>query len=196
MRKLRIGIFGGSFDPPHLGHMYLAEVFKEKLNLDIILFVPSGQPYHKRSPLAKASDRFQMVKAATGRRPEFRVSRVDIDRKGPTFTIDTVTELKAQFGKEARLFFMIGADNVKKISTWKNYKSLLRLCKFVAIPRPGSRRGKSHLKGFQTIDIIPCTPLNISSRQIRGEIQSGSEAPQYKLPPRVWSYIKRKGLYV
>lgn len=197
VRKLKVGIFGGSFDPPHIGHMYLAEIFRQKLNLDTVLFVPSGEPYHKRSPIAKPIERFAMVQAAASSNPAFRACGVDIVRKGPTFSIDTVKDLKAKYGKEAKFFFMVGADNVRKIRHWKNYKSLFRMCKFVAIPRPGiATRGEKLIDKRYKIEIVECRPLNISSRQIRSEIKSESTAVQYKLPPKVWSFIKRKGLYL
>lgn len=203
MKKMKIGVFGGSFDPIHLGHLYLAEQAYQQLKLDMVLFVPSGDPYHKHEPVATKGQRCEMVKRALTRtgNPHFRLSRVDVNRKGPTYSVDTAKELKAQFGKEARLIFLIGADNLNKIRTWKNFRTFLNLTKIVAVPRPGTpSRGEYFFPktGSQrkTAHVMPCQTLNISSKQIRKELKEHISAVQYKLPARVWRYIQRERLYL
>lgn len=198
MKKARIGILGGSFDPPHLGHLYLAEGIGQMLKLDMILFVPSGDPYHKHKPTASKSERCTMVNLAIAGNPRFRLNRVDVDRYGPTYSVDTAKDIRGLFGKKAKFFFLIGADNIKKIRTWKYYKTFLNLVKVVALPRPGTHphvRSEGRI-GRKIVELFPCHTLNISSKQIRSEIKANMTAVRYKLPPRVWRYIQKKGLYL
>lgn len=192
---MKIGILGGSFDPIHLGHLYLAEQMYQQLGLDRVLFVPSGDPYHKHKPTATRIQRCSMVAKAIADNPHFKINFVDVRRNGPTYSVDTVKDLRKLYGKEARFFFLIGADNVKKIRTWKNYKTFLNLVKVVAIYRPAEPCRKHNINGH-SIKIQKYLALNISSKQVRQELKTGMSAVRYKLPPRVWRYIYRRSLYL
>src|SRR3954464_782831 len=134
-RRARVGVMGGTFDPIHNGHLVAASEVQQKFDLDEVLFVPTGQPWMKPR-VTDGEHRYLMTVIATAANPRFMVSRVDIDREGPTYTIDTLRDLRAAH-PDAELFFITGADAIAQIITWKNVEELWRLAHFVAVSRPG-----------------------------------------------------------
>src|SRR5205085_10231109 len=142
-RRRRLGVMGGTFDPIHHGHLVAASEVAAKFHLDEVVFVPTGQPWQKTArEVTEAEHRYLMTVVATASNPRFTVSRVDIDRPGLTYTIDTLRDLRAQRGDEAELFFITGADALAQILSWKDAEELFSLAHFVGVTRPGH-----HLSG-------------------------------------------------
>lgn len=187
---MRIGIFGGTFNPIHFGHLVLAEQAYEKLSLDSVIFIPSFYPPHKKTPdIASATHRYNMVKLAIQGNPRFRISNIEIKRKGRSFSIDTLRQINNIYPK-ARLFFISGSDVSDQISKWKSSDQLLLLAKFVLAKRPGYRLKKSN----KNIAVISITELDISSSMIRRKIKT-KQSIRYLMPLRVFRYIREKRLY-
>src|SRR3954463_16070752 len=133
----RIGIMGGTFDPIHNGHLVAASEVADRFALDEVVFVPTGQPWQKgEEAVSPAEDRYLMTVIATASNPRFHVSRVDVDREGPTYTIDTLRDLHKAYGDEAQLFFITGADALAKILSWKDALEMLSLARFIGVTRP------------------------------------------------------------
>ena len=154
LRTKRIGVMGGTFDPIHIGHLVTADEALKQFDLDLVLFMPSGQPPHKESRNSlDTEDRYLMAVMATVSNPHFEVSRMEIDRAGPSYTIDTVRELHRIYGKNTEIFFITGADAILEILTWKEPEKVLRECTFIAATRPGyelkkleeSQIGRAHV---------------------------------------------------
>src|SRR5262245_29561308 len=134
----RIGIMGGTFDPIHHGHLVAASEVAGRFELDEVVFVPTGQPYQKEGfSVSPAEDRYLMTVIATASNPRFHVSRADIDRPGPTYTIDTLRDLYGVYGPDSELFFITGADALAKILSWKDALEMLALAHFIGVTRPG-----------------------------------------------------------
>jgi len=187
---MRIGIFGGTFDPIHFGHLVLAEQAYEKLNLDKVIFIPSFYPPHKKSPdIASANHRYNMAKLAVQGNPRFEISDIEIKRRGRSFLIDTLRQLKTIFPK-AKLFFISGSDVSDTMAKWKSIDRVLSLAKFVLAKRPGYRLKKYN----KNISVISITELDISSSMIRNKIKT-DKSIRYLMPLRVYRYIKQRGLY-
>src|SRR5436305_4371163 len=140
----RIGIMGGTFDPIHHGHLVAASEVAGRFALDEVVFVPTGHPWQKDA-VSPAEDRYLMTVIATASNPRFQVSRVDIDRDGPTYTVDTLRDLRAHYGADTSLFFITGADALAKILSWKDAQDLFDLAHFVAVTRPGYDLTDDHL---------------------------------------------------
>ena len=137
---MRLGILGGTFDPIHYAHLVIAEECRVRLGLAGVIFIPAGEPPHKRrQSVTPAADRLAMVELAIASNPAFRVSRVEIDRPGPSYSVDTIAALQAELGPEAELYFIVGQDAMADILTWHEPRRLLALCRLVAIHRPGVR---------------------------------------------------------
>ncbi|MDD5292211.1 MAG: nicotinate-nucleotide adenylyltransferase [Candidatus Omnitrophica bacterium] len=187
---MRIGIFGGTFNPIHFGHLVLAQQAYEKLNLDKVIFIPSFYPPHKKDcSIVSASHRYNMVKLAIKGNPRFEISDIEIKRKGRSFLIDTLRQLKKIYPK-ATLFFISGSDVSGQIRRWKSIDEILSLAKFVLAKRPGYRLKKSN----RNIAMISITELDISSSMVRKKIKAG-QSIRYLMPLRIYRYIKEKGLY-
>src|SRR2546430_12765020 len=134
----RIGVMGGTFDPIHHGHLVAASEVQASFGLDEVVFVPTGQPWQKADyAVTPAEDRYLMTVIATAANPRFSVSRVDIDRSGPTYTIDTLRELRADRGEKTELFFITGADELEQISSWQNVEELVELAHFIGVTPTG-----------------------------------------------------------
>lgn len=195
MRKLRrpIGFLGGTFNPPHLGHLCAAQACLRRLKLERVLFIPAAVPPHKSGrDLAGPRDRLEMVKLAVGKKRRFGVSPIEMRRKGPSFTIDTVKILSRRFPSRG-LFFIIGADTVPEIPTWHRHRDILKLVRFAVVRRPGHRLAPlgGHARSFV---LVPARGLPYSSRELRVRLARGERNPP-GLPPAVARYIARKGLY-
>ena len=182
---------GGTFDPIHNGHLVAASEVAASLNLDEVLFVPTGHPWQK-SEVTKTSDRHLMAEIATAANPRFKVSTVDIDREGPTYTVDTLRDLSAQY-PDADLFFITGADAVTSIAGWKDSETLWSLAQFVAVTRPG------HLLNLPdapegAIQVLEIPALAISSTDIRNRVSAGKPI-WYLVPDGIVQFIAKHGLY-
>jgi nicotinate-nucleotide adenylyltransferase len=190
----RIGLMGGTFDPIHNGHLMAANEVGHAFGLDEVVFVPTGQPWQKSDRLvAPAPDRYLMTTIATASNPLFSVSRIEIDRPGETYTIDTVRELRAQRGREAEFFFIIGADALSRLDTWRDPEELLELVHFIGCTRRGHGLAPGAL-GADRFSLIEVPTLEISSTICRDRVRAGKPL-RYLVPDDVISYISKRGLY-
>ena len=190
----RIGVMGGTFDPIHHGHLVAASEVAYNFDLDEVVFVPTGQPYQKeRRVVSPAEDRYLMTVIATASNPRFSVSRVDIDRPGPTYTIDTLKDLRAKAEPADELFFITGADALAEILTWHDAEELFSLAHFVGCTRPGHQLSDSGLPDGK-VSLVEIPALSISSTECRARVEAG-EPVWYLVPDGVVQYIAKRGLY-
>jgi nicotinate-nucleotide adenylyltransferase len=187
---------GGTFDPIHHGHLVAASEVQSWFGLDEVIFVPTGVPYTKaHREVAPAEHRYLMTVIATASNPRFMVSRVDIDRGGPTYTIDTLRDLHQQ-QRDAELYFITGADALGEILTWRDPKQLFDLAHFVGCTRPGYTMDRSTLEGMPVdrVTIVEIPALAISSTECRARTAKG-EPVWYLVPDGVVQYIAKHHLY-
>jgi nicotinate-nucleotide adenylyltransferase len=193
-RVWRLGVMGGTFDPVHHGHLVAASEVAHAFALDEVVFVPTGEPWQKDArKVSPAEDRYLMTVIATASNPRFSVSRVDIDRPGPTYTIDTLRELRALRGDQAEFFFITGADALSKMMSWQDAEDLFKLAHFVGCTRPGHQLSSDGLPGDK-ISLIEIPALSISSTECRQRVAAG-EPVWYLVPDGVVQYIAKRGLY-
>ncbi|PWN01711.1 nicotinic acid mononucleotide adenylyltransferase [Nocardioides silvaticus] len=195
-RRPRVGVMGGTFDPIHHGHLVAASEVQGWFDLDEVLFVPTGQPYHKPDrEVSPAEHRYLMTVIATAANPRFKVSRVDIDRDGPTYTIDTLRDLRAQ-RPEADLFFITGADALTDIFSWRDADDVFELAHFVGCTRPGSDMDPATLSAIphERVTMLEVPALAISSTDCR-QRQAEGQPIWYLVPDGVVQYITKHGLY-
>jgi nicotinate-nucleotide adenylyltransferase len=192
MTKIRLGVMGGTFDPIHHGHLVAASEVAARFNLDEVIFVPTGRPWQK-SQVTATEDRYLMTVIATASNPRFKVSRVDIDRDGPTYTIDTLKDIQDLY-PEAELFFISGADAISQILSWKDVDQLWDKAHFVAVTRPGHELTLPDSAPTGAIDILEIPALAISSTDIR-ERAKNLEPVWYLVPDGVVQYINKHKLY-
>jgi nicotinate-nucleotide adenylyltransferase len=190
----RVGVMGGTFDPIHHGHLVAASEVGYFFSLDEVIFVPTGQPWQKKGRrVSPSEDRYLMTVIATASNPRFSVSRVDIDRPGPTYTIDTLRDLRALRGPEVEFFFITGADALEQMMTWQDADELFKLAHFVGCTRPGH-----HLTGADLPDgrvsLIEIPALAISSTDCRKRVEAG-EPIWYLVPDGIVQYISKRALY-
>jgi nicotinate-nucleotide adenylyltransferase len=186
---------GGTFDPIHHGHLVAASEVADRFALDEVVFVPTGQPWQKSdTEVSAAEDRYLMTVIATASNPRFGVSRVDIDRKGPTYTVDTLQDLAEYYGPKAELFFITGADALEKILSWKDADRMFDLATFVGVTRPGFELSDDHLPKH-TVELIEVPAMAISSSACRARVRSGHPV-WYLVPDGVVQYIAKRRLYV
>ncbi|HVL82932.1 MAG TPA: nicotinate-nucleotide adenylyltransferase [Pseudonocardia sp.] len=189
----RIGVMGGTFDPVHHGHLVAASEVAELFDLEQVVFVPTGEPWQKADrTVSPAEDRYLMTVIATASNPRFQVSRVDIDRGGPTYTVDTLTDLHATM-PDAQLFFITGADALEQILSWRKVEELFRWAHFVGVTRPGFELDGDHLpEGVVTLVEVPA--MAISSSDCRRRVAEGRPV-WYLVPDGVVQYIAKRDLY-
>jgi nicotinate-nucleotide adenylyltransferase len=187
----RLGVMGGTFDPIHNGHLVAASEVAAALNLDEVLFVPTGQPWQKDG-VTPTSDRYLMAEIATAANPRFKVSTIDIDRNGPTYTVDTLRDLKALY-PDSELFFITGADAVTAIASWKDSEELWGLAQFVAVTRPGHQLDLPEAPAG-AIQVLEIPALAISSTDIRERVLGGKPI-WYLVPDGIVQFIAKHGLY-
>jgi nicotinate-nucleotide adenylyltransferase len=193
----RIGVMGGTFDPIHHGHLVAADEARWQFDLDRVVFVPTGQPWQKPVGVSPAEDRYLMTGIATASNPAFEVSRLEIDHQGPTYTVDTLRQLRAQSPTGTRLFFITGADAVLQILTWKEPDQVLALAEFIAATRPSfdlERLVKKVPGAAGRVHRMDIPALAISSTDIRARVARGAPI-QYLVPDGVARYIHKHGLY-
>jgi nicotinate-nucleotide adenylyltransferase len=196
VRAPRIGVMGGTFDPIHHGHLVAASEVQSWFDLDEVVFVPTGQPYQKaQRSVSPAEHRYLMTVIATASNPRFTVSRVDIDRGGPTYTIDTLSDLNQVF-PDAELYFITGADALTDILGWRSADELFELAHFVGCTRPGYAMDQSSLTGMphDRVAIVEIPALAISSTDCRERTARG-EPVWYLVPDGVVQYITKHRLY-
>ena len=199
---MRIGILGGTFDPIHIGHLVLAEEALSKLKLDQIWFIPTGKPWLKESlEITDGFNRLEMVKIATKSNPRFVASSIEIDRSGPTYTIDTLRYLKDKLGTETSIYFILGLDTLANFHRWNRPEEILDLCEFVVSNRPGFGNTKildeqlERFEGIGSITTLLNIPmLDISGTNLREMIRQGLSI-RYRVPDGVEEYIYSNGLY-
>jgi nicotinate-nucleotide adenylyltransferase len=193
----RVGVMGGTFDPIHHGHLVAASEVADTFALDEVIFVPTGEPWQKEDEVVSpAEDRYLMTVIATASNPRFSVSRVDIDREGPTYTIDTLRDLHAQFGDKADLFFITGADVLAKILSWKDSDQVFKLAHFVGVTRPGFQLSDAHLpaESAGSVSLVQVPAMAISSTDCRNRVALGQPI-WYLVPDGVVQYITKHHLY-
>lgn len=194
----RIGVMGGTFDPIHHGHLVAASEVQAEFDLDQVVFVPTGRPWQKTGQrVSPAEDRYLMTVIATASNPRFSVSRVDIDRRGPTYTVDTLRDLRAEWGPEAEFFFITGADALEQILTWRDVEELFEMAHFVGCTRPGHHAGTEHLpEGLpdEAVTIVEIPALAISSSECRERVRAGHPI-WYLVPDGIVQYINKRHMY-
>ncbi|QHC63069.1 nicotinate-nucleotide adenylyltransferase [Rathayibacter festucae] len=190
-RRPRIGVMGGTFDPIHHGHLVAASEVAQSFDLDEVVFVPTGRPWHKKT-VTPPEHRYLMTVIATASNPRFTVSRVDIDRVGTTYTIDTLRDIHLAH-PDAELFFITGADAVEQILSWKDHDELWELAHFVAVSRPGHALSVSGLPA-QDVSLLEIPALAISSTDCRSRVNRGDPV-WYLVPDGVVQYISKHHLY-
>lgn len=185
---------GGTFDPIHHGHLVAASEVAAWFDLDEVLFVPTGQPWQKTDrQVSPAEDRYLMTVIATASNPRFSVSRIDIDRPGPTYTVDTLRDLRQQHGQDVDYYFITGADALAQILTWHDVEESFELAHFVGVTRPGVAISLDHLPD-KRISIVEIPALAISSTECRARVMDGDPI-WYLVPDGIVQYIAKRKLY-
>jgi nicotinate-nucleotide adenylyltransferase len=185
---------GGTFDPIHHGHLVAASEAATRFSLDEVVFAPTGQPWQKQdTEVSPAEHRYLMTVIATASNPRFTVSRVDLERPGPTYTIETLRDLRAQRGADAELFFITGADALAQILTWKDSDELFELAHFIGVTRPGHALSGDGLPADR-VSLLEVPAMAISSTAVRARVREG-EPVWYLVPDGVVQYIGKYDLY-
>ncbi|HSR43042.1 MAG TPA: nicotinate-nucleotide adenylyltransferase [Longimicrobiales bacterium] len=191
----RIALFGGTFDPPHFGHLVVAQDVVETLELDALYFVPAGTPPHKRDePMSSARLRLEMVRAAVRDDLRLHASAIEVRREGPSYTVDTLRELEGRPGS-GRLFFVMGVDQFAELHTWKEPAEVARLSRLVVITREGDDPEGVDPGVDVDYDFVPVTRIDISSTRIRERVREGRPI-RYLVPEAVRRIIERERLYL
>ncbi len=196
-RPLRLGVMGGTFDPIHHGHLVAASEVQARFDLDEVVFVPTGVPWQKAGKrVSQSEDRYLMTTIATASNPRFSVSRVDIEREGPTYTVDTLRDIRALRGDDVELFFITGADALSQILTWRGAEQLFDLAHFVGVSRPGIPLGENDITHLpeDKVSLLEIPALAISSTACRERVRE--QLPiWYLVPDGIVQYIAKRGLY-
>ncbi|MFE3201015.1 nicotinate-nucleotide adenylyltransferase [Embleya sp. NPDC055664] len=193
-RNRRVGVMGGTFDPIHHGHLVAASEVAGQFGLDEVVFVPTGRPWQKSAQdVSSPEDRYLMTVIATASNPRFSVSRVDIDRAGETYTLDTLRDLRESSPEGTEIFFITGADALSQIFSWHNAHEMFELAHFVGCTRPGHTLSDP---GFPDggVSLVEVPALAISSTDIRTRV-AGGDPVWYLVPDGVVQYISKRGLY-
>jgi len=192
----RLGVMGGTFDPIHHGHLVAASEVAARFHLDEVVFVPTGTSYQKaEGQVSKAEDRYLMTVIATASNPRFSVSRVDVERDGDTFTVDTLRDLQAERG-DVELFFITGTDALRGLPGWKGYDELFSLATFIGVTRPGATISADELAELakRGVSLVDVPAMAISSTGCRERVAAGLPL-WYLVPDGVVQYVAKRGLY-
>ncbi len=199
---MKVGVIGGTFDPIHNGHLAIAEEARARLGLTQVLFVPAGVPWLKGDrPVSAAEHRREMVRLATGGRPYFRLSAVDIDRPGLTYTVETIADLQSRLGAGAELFFILGWGSLSELPRWREPGRLIKMCRLVAVPRPGYPPPdlaslEAAIPGISPrVEILDKPEVDISATEIRRRVGQGLSIHDL-VPEDVEGYIRQHRLYL
>jgi len=199
---MNVGVLGGTFDPVHRGHLAVADEAKARLNLAEIIFMPSGQPWQKAErTITPTEHRLQMLRLAIANKPHFKLATLEIERTGPTYTIDTIVELREQLGSGDELFFILGWDSLARLPEWHDTPGLIRLCYLVTAPRPGYLRPdlkalEALIPGLsQRVMLMDKPEVDISASTIRDRVARGLSV-RHLVPEPVNRYIKQHKLYL
>lgn len=199
MREQRVGLMGGSFDPPHMAHLIVAESVWEALGLDVVLFIPAReQPLKQGRAATPAEQRVAMVELAIAGNPNYALSRVDVDREGPSYTVDTLRLIREEM-KEAHLWFIIGADSLATLPNWRDPEGILAQTRLAVVRRPGVSSDLATLEArlpqlTDCVDWVDAPLIEISGTDLRRRITEGRSI-RYRVPEPVCRYIEREGLY-
>lgn len=194
-RITRLGVMGGTFDPIHLGHLIAASEVRHALELDRVVFMPAARPWQK-AIYANAEDRLAMTMMAAAQNKRFAVSRLELDRQGATYTVDTMGALQEFYGPGVKLFFILGADAAAKLDSWVRIEGLREVTEFVVVGRPGHSGG--HVPApetWPTIHHVEVPAIDISSTELRRRVRRG-EPIDFMVTDQVATYIREHGLYV
>lgn len=194
-----IGVLGGTFDPIHMGHLVIAEEARIRLGLSEVFFVPAGQPWLKQDRnVTPAAHRVEMVRRAIADNPYFKLSTMEVERSGPSYTVDTLTMLRKRLGSKASLFFILGRDTLTELPLWKEPQKVVQLCKLVVPPRIGSKDLKHLEKAIpgllDKVIQLDMPVIGISSSGIRQRLAEGLPI-RYLVPPEVRKYITEQRIY-
>ncbi len=196
----RIGVIGGTFDPIHYGHLAAAEEARVRVNLEKVLFAVAGLPPHKLDEeVTPVEHRLAMVQLGIFSNPDFELSRVDVDRSGPSYTVDTISILQEQWGQGTEMFFILGLDSLVEVPTWHQPERLIQLCHLVAVARPGfevdMRQLEDSVPGISSrVEIIGMPEVDISSSDLQRRVREGLPI-RYQVPEEVERYIREHRLY-
>jgi nicotinate-nucleotide adenylyltransferase len=199
---MKIGVLGGTFDPVHLGHIAMAEEVRASLELYEVILVPAGQPLLKpEHPITPAEHRLQMLCLAIADRPHFKVSAMELERPGPSYTVDTIAELRGQYSREDEIFFILGWDSLAQLADWREPSRIIKMCYLVAVPRPGFTRPNQEALEVSVPKISPRVVflekpwLDISASAIRELAERGLPI-DHLVPKPVAEYIREHKLYL
>lgn len=198
---MKTGILGGTFDPIHKGHLAVAEEVRSRLHLDDVLFIPVGHPWRKAgSPILPAGHRVEMVRLAIADRPSFRLSTIEVNREGPSYTVDTLEELKSARGGDD-IYFIVGWDSLADLLNWRMPERIIWLCQLVAVPRPGYfppdlQSLEAGIAGIsERVVLLDGPEVDVSASQIRERVARGLPISGL-VPEAVEQYIREYGLYL
>jgi nicotinate-nucleotide adenylyltransferase len=199
---LRLGVLGGTFDPPHVGHLILAEEARLALELDQVLFVPAGAPWRKAGQeLSPREDRLAMVQLAVGDSPHFAVSILEIEREGPSYTAETLAALQQQLPDDSEIFFIVGQDSLADLPSWRQPQRIILLARLAVAARTAWESAKAdalekEVPGIsQRLVWLDMPRIDISSTAVRDRVRQGLSI-HYRVPPAVEEYIRQHRLYV
>ena len=195
-------LFGGTFNPPHLGHIELTDRVRKRLNIDKVILIPLGNPPHKVGmDIEDAKHRVKMLELAIENKDSFEVSRIEVERKGYTYTIDTLKEFDRLYHDRYNFFYLIGADTLEQLTTWKDFEEVFKLCSFVVVLRKGYTKKKAYeianmleLQYGADIKILDIGNIDVSSTKVREMIRRG-ESIDNLVPNKVAEYIRSNNLY-
>ena len=187
---------GGTFNPIHYGHLISAEEVYDGLGFDLVVFVPSARPPHKDNrDIIEPEHRYKMTLLATEDNPHFRVSRIELERKGPSYAIETIRQFQINYGEEAEIAWIIGADSLIEFTIWKDFDKLLDICRFIATTRPNYDLSKAPADVCKRVELFEITSVDISATEIRNRIREGRTI-KYLVPQKVEEYIYQHNLYL
>jgi len=190
---VKLGLLGGMFDPIHIGHLRAAEIVREALALDEVVFVPAGRPPHRGQPAAAGLDRYAMVALATATERAFVPSDVELAREGPSYTVETVALIRKQ-RPGVDIVLIVGSDNLPMIADWREPERLLELCTVAVVERPGSVPAPAVTLPAERVHRVEGTALPIASRDLRERVRAGRSV-RHLVPGGVADYIEKRGLY-
>lgn len=198
---MSVGVLGGTFDPPHLGHLVAAEEARMQLNLERVVFVPAGTPPHKLGePVTDATHRVEMITRAVASNPHFFVSLIEVERSGPSHSVDTLRLLRDRWGSDTEIFFIMGVDMLADLPNWYKPQQVVELCRLAVVDRPGHQVDLSELDNMipgvaRRVDQVSMPLLAVSSTDLRHQVRQGRSI-RYYVPAAVETYIQAHHLYL